>query len=108
MVKTPFKVFIKVTYTAKCLSPLRSGGSVERRCAETRRRQDQGGGKHTPSGSPLPARFQTCAARSPKVATEHLNVRILDAWASSSVSGVRLPGGGLEAASARGPSNPPL
>lgn len=53
MVKTPYKVFIKITYTAKFPSPLRGGCSVERRCAEMRRRKDQGSGKHSSNDSPL-------------------------------------------------------
>lgn len=108
MVKTPYKVFIKITYTAKFPSPLRSGCSVERHCADLRRRKDQGSGKHSSNDFPLSAHFQTCAARSPKVVTEYLNVRILDAWASSSVSGSAAPGLGAGSSLSKGPVIPPF
>lgn len=60
MVKTPFKVFIKITYTAKLPSLLRSACSVERRCVEMRRRKDPGSGKRSAADPPLCARFPHC------------------------------------------------
>lgn len=74
MVKTWFKVFIKITFAAKFPFLPRGCCSVEMRGAEMRcGRLPRWGIQHP--ASPLSANFQACAARSLKMCTEYLKLR---------------------------------